>query len=140
MEKIKEGNYFRLCWVVISCRPTGICQTMTAVRRRVYRVACAPAAAVQTCVTTVVCVQPRSSAVNMSLPAFAAERRCCWRLAPAAVDRRSAANPPHAAATVERWDRDGRTDTRPFRKPFSTYCPGCVSSDSSSGLWLRFVC
>ena len=56
-------------------------------------------------------------AVNMALPAFAAERRaassCCGAVAaeqpaPSAVDRyllpagRSAANPPHAAATVER--------------------------------------
>jgi len=52
----------------------------------------------------------------MALPAFAAERRamppCCgavvtWRPAPAALDRyflfarRSAANPPHAAAAIE---------------------------------------
>ena len=58
----------------------------------------------------------------MTLPAFAAERRAAALLllgagAPA-VDRydlpagRSAANPPHAAAAVERWDQrtDGRTD------------------------------
>ena len=38
-------------------------------------------------------------------------RRCCWAPAPAAVDRyllpagRSAANPPHVAAAVNRWDR-----------------------------------
>ena len=47
-------------------------------------------------------------AVNMALPAFAAERRAAEQPAPSAVDRyllpagRSAANPPHAAATVER--------------------------------------
>jgi len=56
----------------------------------------------------------------MALPAFAAERRatalCCGavaagRPASAALDRyllpvrRSAANPPHAAAAVNRWDR-----------------------------------
>ena len=48
-------------------------------------------------------------------------RRCCWAPAPVADDRhallarRSAANPPHAAAAVERWtDRltDGRTPDR----------------------------
>jgi len=140
VEKIKEGNHFRLCWVVKlsadrnlsnndsgtpPCLPSCMRSGSSCANLRNY---------------SSVCVQPRSSAVNMSLPAFAAERRCCWRLAPAAVDRRSAANPPYAAATVERWDRDGRTDTRPFRKPLSTYCPGCVSSDCSSGLWFRFVC
>jgi len=46
-----------------------------------------------------------NSAVNMALPACAAERRAADP--PGAVDqyvqlvRRSAANPPHAAATVE---------------------------------------
>jgi len=67
----------------------------------------------------------------MTLPAFAAN---CGRLqetsidswyaapAPAVIDRyllpagRSAANQPHAAAAVDRWDRqtDGRTDTGPL--------------------------
>jgi len=57
-----------------------------------------------------------NSAVNMALPAFAAERRAAalcrcavaaWSPAPAAVDRyllparRSVANPLHAAAAVE---------------------------------------
>ena len=74
----------------------------------------------------------------MTLLAFAAERRavapllpsagvCCT--APAAVDRyllptwRSAANPPHAAAVVDRRDRrtdgetDRQTDTRPLHRP-----------------------
>jgi len=43
-------------------------------------------------------------------------RICCWAPAPAAVNqyllstRRSAANPPHAAAAVDRWDR--QTDRR----------------------------
>jgi len=46
-------------------------------------------------------VQPRPSAVTMTLPAFAAERqRLLW------IDifcpGRSAANPPHAAAAVDR--------------------------------------
>ena len=47
-------------------------------------------------------------------------RRCCWVTALAAVERyvppagRSAANPPHAAAAVEWWDRqtDRRTPDR----------------------------
>ena len=74
----------------------------------------------------------------MTLPAFAAKRRAAARAAaplllgmpaPAAVDRhllparRSAANPPHAAQAVERWDReaDGRTDARPLHRPCSAY-------------------
>ena len=58
----------------------------------------------------------------MTLLAFAADRRAAVRraVAPAAVDRyllpvgHPAANPPHAAATVDRWDRrtDGRTSDR----------------------------
>jgi len=56
------------------------------------------------------CVQPRSSAVNTTLPAFAAERRAAapLPLGAAVVDRylllarRSAANPPHPAAAVDR--------------------------------------
>ena len=51
-------------------------------------------------------------------------QRCCCR-APGAVDqyllrvRHSAANPPHAAAAFDWWDR--RTDTRPFYRPCSAY-------------------
>ena len=61
-----------------------------------------------------VCVQPPPSTVNVTLPAFAAERRRLLqgaRSAPAAIDRyllparRSAANLLHAAAAVDRWDR-----------------------------------
>jgi len=62
-----------------------------------------------------------TSAVNMTLPAFAAERRAAARAAaplPCArrcrsmspADGGSAANPPHAAAAVDRWD--GRTPDR----------------------------
>ena len=46
-------------------------------------------------------------------------RRCCWAPAPAAVDRyllpagRSAANPPHAGAAVDRRT-DGRTTLPPL--------------------------
>jgi len=67
-----------------------------------------------------------NSAANMTLPAFAAERRAAapMLLGAGAVDRyvlpagRSAANPPHAAASDERWGRqtdretDGRTPDR----------------------------
>jgi len=63
-------------------------------------------------------------------------RRCCWALAPVAVDRhvlpsgRSAANPPHAATAVERWDRqtDGRTDARPLHRPCSAYYADSVNN------------
>jgi len=60
------------------------------------------------------------SAVNMTLPAFAAECHavaplllnagaCCSRLL---LAERWTANPPHTAAMVDRWNRqeDGRTD------------------------------
>jgi len=64
--------------------------------------------------------KPRPSAVNKTLPAFAAERRAVTPLLLSAGARyrstsrargRSAANPPHTAAAVDRWDRrtDGRT-------------------------------
>jgi len=59
-----------------------------------------------------VCVEPPPSAVNVTLPAFAAERRLLQRgarsTAPAALDRhllptgRSVANPPAAVAAVDR--------------------------------------
>jgi len=79
------------------------------------------------------------SALNITLPAFAAERR---RLrhgalsAPAAIDRyllpagRSAANPPPAAAAAERRDRqaDGRTDASPLHRPFSAYYAASVNN------------
>ena len=74
-----------------------------------------------------VCVQPPLSAVNVTLPAFTAERRhllrrYCWALAPAAqcypsvspAPGRSAAKHPHAAAAVDRWDR--QTDRRMERR------------------------
>ena len=72
-------------------------------------------------------------AVNMTLPAFAAERRCC--MAPAAINRyllpawRSAANPSAAAAAVDRQYRqtDGRTDTRPLHRPCSAHYSGSVN-------------
>jgi len=68
-----------------------------------------------------------NSAVNMTLPAFAAERP-----APASVDQYllpagRSANLPDATAAVERWERqrdgqtDERTDTRPFHRPSSAY-------------------
>ena len=84
-----------------------------------------------------VCVEPRSSALNMTLPAFAAECGRCSRCRPTAAGTRrsqlstdiccprpcSAANQPHAAAAVDRRDRrtDGQTDTRPLHRPCSTY-------------------
>ena len=83
--------------------------------------------------------KPPPSALNVTLPAFAAERRrlhYCARSAPTAVDRyllpagRSAANPPAAVAAVDRWDRrtDGETDTRPLHRPCCACCAGSVKS------------
>ena len=70
-----------------------------------------------------VSVQPPPMAVKVTLSAFPAERRRLLhsaRSAPAAIDqyilpaRRSAANPPHAAAAVDRRNRqtDGQTGGR----------------------------
>jgi len=52
---------------------------------------------------------------------------------PAAIDRyllfagRSAANPPAAAAVVDRWDRrtDRMMDTMPLHKPSRMLCEQC---------------
>jgi len=57
-----------------------------------------------------VCVQPSPSAVNTTLPAFAAERHAAAELAAATIDQYllpagpTAANQPHAAA-AGKWDR-----------------------------------
>jgi len=75
-------------------------------------------------------VQLRMSAVNVPLPAFAVaaplllgtQRRAAidWYILPVGC---SAANPPHAAAAVNRWDRQTgrRTDTGPLYRPCSAY-------------------
>ena len=69
------------------------------------------------------------STVNVTLPAFAAERRAAapLLLGAGAVDRRSAANPPHGAAGVERWDR--QTDGL-YPRP----CYAGTAPDSASNL------
>ena len=60
------------------------------------------------------------SADNVTLLAFAAERRCCR--APGVVDRYvlpagpTAANPLHAAAAVDRWD--SKTDSAAYYASF----------------------
>ena len=57
---------------------------------------------------------------------------CCYWAPVPAIDRyllsaaHSAARPPHAAAAVDRWDR--QTDTRPFHRPYSAFCSGGVKS------------
>jgi len=61
-----------------------------------------------------VCVEPRPSTLNMTLPAFAAERSRYWlidgtrRPQSLLIGPGSATNQPHAAAAVGRRDR--RTD------------------------------
>jgi len=87
-----------------------------------------------------VSVQPPPMAVKVTLPAFPAERRRLLhsaRSAPAAIDqyilpaRRSAANPPHAAAAVDRPEQtDGRTDGWTFDRyidPAHAYYAGGVN-------------
>jgi len=65
------------------------------------------------------CIEPPSSALNMKLPAFAAERRrpqhgACSCRSVCLLTGRLATNPPGAVAAVDRWDRqtDGRTPDR----------------------------
>jgi len=77
-----------------------------------------------------------NSAVNVTLPAFAAvrraagavaaERRRCRSICPG----REALRSKTAAAVVRQWDRqtDGRTDARPLHRPCSTYYAGSVSN------------
>ena len=57
-----------------------------------------------------------TAAVNVTLVAFADAVRRAAVLSLSPLAGRPAANPPHAAAAVDRWDRqrDGRTDTRPL--------------------------
>jgi len=69
--------------------------------------------------------RPRPLAINMTLPTFAAERQrllsmdmfCPWGVGC------SAANPLHAAAAVDRWDK--QIDAGPFHRP--CYTRGSVS-------------
>jgi len=65
---------------------------------------------------------------SVTLPVVAAERACSWYTAPEAVDPhllsagRSAANLPPAAQLLQSIDgTDGRTEARPFHKPWSAY-------------------
>jgi len=51
-----------------------------------------------------VCVQLPTSADNVTLLAFAAERRAAVHPAAAATVGRTATTPPHAAAAGDRWD------------------------------------
>jgi len=89
-----------------------------------------------------VCVQLPTLADNETLLAVTAERRaaapCCGAAAtgrPAAAvvgryrlySRRSAANPPHAAAARSNDRTDRRTDARPFHRPCSAYYASSVN-------------
>ena len=82
---------------------------------------------------TLVCVEPPSSALNMTLPALLMSTGACDRYRSIAgtrrpTARRAAANQPHAAAAVDRHDRqsDGRTPDR-SHKPCFAYYPGSVN-------------
>ena len=87
-------------------------------------------------------------AVNMTLPAFAAERRaaapccvtvacCCWV---SEARRRRSISPARTALNSKPAARrccsrmmgqtDGRTDIRPFHRPCSAYCAGSVSTSA----------
>ena len=84
------------------------------------------------------CVQPDTAAVNVTLLASAAVRRCCW--APGAdyryllPVRRPAANARHAAASIDRRDRqtDGHpTVTQTLRRILGEH----VNSDGTFFQW-----
>ena len=83
---------------------------------------------IQYCI--VVYLQPPTSANNMTLLAFAAERRAAAvpgsRHCPPAR-RAHSSNPLHAAAAVNIGDRqaDGQTDTIPLHKPYCILCTQC---------------
>ena len=104
-----------------------------------------------------VCVQPPSSAVNLTLPAFDAERRAAATLLPARLQlvrgagacsclsisptRRALGSKPTnpTAAAVDRCDRrtdrptDTRhTDARPLQTPCSAYDAGSASKHEHS--------
>jgi len=83
-------------------------------------------------------VQPPTPAVNVTLLTFTADRRAA--AAPlllgaghATIDRYllpdgpTAANPPHAAAAADSWDRqtDKRMDTLPLHRPCRILCEQC---------------
>ena len=91
---------------------------------------------------------PSSSAVNLTLIAFAAE---CWHLqhdahsASAGIDQYllpawcSAANLPAtvAVAAVDRWDR--QMYTRPLHRPCSTYYAGSQHCDTVCWVYRFFI-
>ena len=86
-----------------------------------------------------VCVQPRTSAVNKTLPAFAAECHAAMSLLLSADTHNCRSiSPPawHSAAkplrnsAVDRWDRqtDGWIDYWSFHRPCSAKHPGSVDN------------
>ena len=90
-------------------------------------------------------LQLPTSADNAALLAFATAHTVLLhavlrRLAAAAIDRYlppaepTAANPPHAAAAVNSWDRqtDRRADARPFYRPYCTHYASSVSNKSTT--------
>ena len=77
------------------------------------------------CQTERVCVQLPTSAVNVALLAFAAQRRSCSNRSISPARRAHSSKPASAECgrqTMEQTDgqTDGRTDTRPLRRPFTS--------------------
>ena len=64
-----------------------------------------------------------NSAINVALPTFAAQRRCCW--ASLSIDisgPHGAQQQTHRTPLPQSNDgTDGQTDTRPLRRPCSAY-------------------
>ena len=89
---------------------------------------------------TSLCFQPHPSAVNVTLPAFAAERaqliRGMHRRPPLSI---SVSYPQATAAAVDRRDRqtDGQTDALPLHRPCSACYAGSVNNEKQ--YWLHAV-
>jgi len=73
-----------------------------------------------------VCVEPRPSVLNMTLPAFAAERRRLQQIsidsrysAPAAINQQTRRRCCRSTVQTD-GQTDGRTDTRPLHRPYPT--------------------
>ena len=66
----------------------------------------------------------QNKSASMPRLAFAAAAPCCWVPSISQPAEPTAANPTHAAAAIDSWDRqtDRRTDTVPLHRPSRILC------------------
>ena len=109
------------------------------------------------CLSQKVCIQPRSSAVDIALPEFAAEQfavACCRSMSPV---REALSSKPAACRCLSTRQADGRKDAQPFHRSCSIilyflavfvypgsagwqrFCDSYIPANSS-GLGLRPTC